>query len=310
MRAEPKPRPNLFVIGAMKSGTSSLHAYLGAHPRVFMSRRKEPGWFIDKFRKGQSEDWYLSLFAEARNQPYRGESSTHYTKLPRHPGAAERIAAFSPDARIIYIMRDPIKRSISHYWHRVYHHNETRNILTALKRKREYTDYSWYAMQLRPYYQVFGADRILPLVFEELVSNPKRVMRGVYQWLGIDPGFIPPNISREYNTGPGNFRKPRLHCLRSLVKWRRRSAPALLDPLLRLLLERQVQRSSQGYAAVADYLRPIQLAQASELEELLGREFPQWTTLYAQEDAVPNILSEDKSIIIPHDFNNRTVATP
>jgi len=110
------PRPNLFVIGAMKSGTSSLHATLAAHPQIFMCRKKEPDYFIEQCNWSRGERWYLSLFARAGDKPIIGESSTGYTQAPRFHGVPQRIRGFRPDARFVYIMRDPIERTISHYW--------------------------------------------------------------------------------------------------------------------------------------------------------------------------------------------------
>ena len=112
-------RPNLFIIGAMKSGTTTLHEYLDSHPQIAMSRIKEPGFFVEELTLRQGEDWYLSLFEQDDRFRYRGESSTHYTKLPVFRGVAERLSRFNPEARLIYIMRNPIERLVSHYWHNI-----------------------------------------------------------------------------------------------------------------------------------------------------------------------------------------------
>ena len=85
-------RPNLFVIGAMKSGTTSLHAYLGSHPQIFMCPEKEPSFFAKETISSRGEDWYLKLFAAAGSKPVIGESSTAYSRIPLFPGVPERIA--------------------------------------------------------------------------------------------------------------------------------------------------------------------------------------------------------------------------
>ena len=115
-------RPNLFIIGAMKSGTSSLHAYLGTHPSVFMCEPKEPGYFVEQLNLKRGRGWYSKLFHGAEGASIRGESSTEYTKAPMYGGVPQRLAEFNPQAKIIYLMRDPIERSISHYWHMVRWH--------------------------------------------------------------------------------------------------------------------------------------------------------------------------------------------
>ena len=122
-----EPHPNLFIIGAMKSGTSLIHSYLNAHPSFFMCEPKESCYFvhpaqldcpnIKKLELWKSEEHYLELFQSANTVEIIGEASTLYAKLPRITGVPERIAQFNPDARSIYVMRDPIERAISHYWH-------------------------------------------------------------------------------------------------------------------------------------------------------------------------------------------------
>src|SRR3982750_4919552 len=95
------PRPNLFLIGAMKSGTTSLHSYLASHPQIFMCPEKEPEFFAKNAIWSRGEDWYLRLFDGATTEPVVGESSTVYSRIPHFPGVAERIAKFSPGARFI-----------------------------------------------------------------------------------------------------------------------------------------------------------------------------------------------------------------
>jgi hypothetical protein len=165
--------PNLFIIGAMKSGTSSLHADLGSHPQIFMSTPKEPMFFSSGADWRARLEGYLELFAAAGAVHYAGESSTEYSKAPRFPGVPERLHAFNPEARILYLMRDPIERAISHYWHMVRHHGERRRLPDALRREPEYADLSRYAMQLEPYVRLFGMGNVYALTFEEMVREPR-----------------------------------------------------------------------------------------------------------------------------------------
>ena len=112
-------RPNLFIIGAMKSGTTSLHEYLDTHPQIAMSR----GEGARILRRGVGAPQGRGVVpqpvgrAGRRQHRYRGESSTHYTKLPIFQGVPERLFRFNPEARLIYIMRNPFDRVVSHYWH-------------------------------------------------------------------------------------------------------------------------------------------------------------------------------------------------
>lgn len=116
VRYNPGALPNLIVIGAMKCATTSLHWYLDLHPQVAMSRPKQVNLFVtqQELRAGDIEG-YCSRFPA--DVPVRGESSPSYTKKRKYPGVPERISRFLPDARLVYIIRDPIERIISHYAH-------------------------------------------------------------------------------------------------------------------------------------------------------------------------------------------------
>lgn len=177
-------RPNLFLIGAMKSGTSSLHDLLGQHPDIFMCKRKEPMYFSreEKLKKGERN--YLELFKSARDERYVGESSTEYSKLPYRIGVAERIFNFNPEAQIIYLMRDPVRRAISHYWHQVGMGRENRPMKDAIHQDSDYVMLSNYCMQLEPYMKLFGEKRVLCLLTEEMSYNAKEFLRSL--WVSLD----------------------------------------------------------------------------------------------------------------------------
>jgi hypothetical protein len=176
----------LFVIGAMKSGTTYPNKLLAAHPAIFMCSPEEPSYFVDpgQLRTLWPEAWdlgfwrgeerYLRLFRSAGDAVFLGEASTNYTKRQLVSGVPERIHAFNPDARFIYIMRDPVERTISHYWHMVRYHAERRPILETIRTEPQYLDVSHYAMQLVPFLELFGRDRVAVLTFERLSRVRRR----------------------------------------------------------------------------------------------------------------------------------------
>ena len=205
-------KPNLFILGAMKSGTTLLWKLLGSHPSIYMSTPKEPCYFVEPtqlrnlhpffWSQGywQSQERYLQLFQSNNNELFAGEASVYYTHLPRATGVAERIHQFNPNARLIYIIRDPVERTISHYWHGVIHSNEDRSLLRAISEERQYCDVSYYAMQLMPYLDRFKSEQIKILTFEELIENPDETIKSIFRWLGLDTAVtihpvIPVNIT-------------------------------------------------------------------------------------------------------------------
>jgi hypothetical protein len=285
--------PNLFLVGSMKCGTTSLHSYLGAHPQIFMTEDewKEPAYFVESLNWSKGEEWYRGLFADAGDALYLGESSTDYTKFPHYEGVAERIARFAPDARILYLVRDPVERSISHYWWEVQWSAEGRDMLTAVRSRDIIRDVSYYALQLRQFVPHFGRERILVLSTEELSRAPEETLTRIYHWLGVDEAFVPTNLHERHNVSPKNVPKvigsKVLSHAHGTVLWKaaKRVVPATLRQRAIRALSRPVPRDERRLKETIDYLRPIQQAQTAELAEMLGRPFPEWTTLYGEAHA-------------------------
>jgi hypothetical protein len=176
--------PDFVIIGAMKSATSTLHVQLAAQPGFFMSTPKEPNFFSDADQWNQGLDWYRALFAEARDGDICGESSTHYAKLPDLPEALPRLARHLPDAKYIYVMRDPIDRLVSHYVHGWTERTIGGPIDEAAARYPALIDYGRYAMQITPYLERFGKDRVLPVFFDRLLVEPQAELERVCRFLG------------------------------------------------------------------------------------------------------------------------------
>lgn len=175
--------PNLFVIGAMKCGTTTLHDYLSLHPGIGMSNPKEVNWCAGE-NSARSLDWYLSHFDSRCS--VRGESSQNYTKrhVPVYSGAATRMAALSPGARLIYIVRDPIERYRSHIAENFV--GESSEWLSWNRENDHYFKTGLYHWQLEPFLIHYSIDRLLVVELEELAANPLGVMNEVFDFLGVD----------------------------------------------------------------------------------------------------------------------------
>lgn len=292
-------KPNLFLIGAMKSGSTTLHELLARHPEISMAEPKEPCYFVspeiletlwpEMWRLGfwRDEAAYLALFKDKPRARYFGESSTDYSKRPTIDGVVEKIAAFNSAARFIYIMRDPIERTLSHYWHMVEHRGETRAPFDAILGDPHYTAVSYYANQLEPYLDQFGRDRVYTVTFEELKSDPVSTMREIYTWLDVEENFVPTDATAAHNVTPDRVRQKRvgmafLDRLRHSTFWNHvgRICPPGIRSLGVKLVEREIPRREANMEAVIAHLRPMQQAQTNELEALLGRRFDEWTTLW------------------------------
>jgi hypothetical protein len=190
--------PNFLVIGAMKAGTTSLWRYLRTHPEVFMPDVKEIDFFSRNDNWNRGLDWYLRHFQEAHAARAVGEASTGYTKHPLAPGVAERIAATLPDARLVYVVRDPIERIRSHYDHAVAAGVETQPLDVAVLDDPEYVDTSSYGIQLEQYLAHFPRDRLLVIDSSALRRSRSETMRTVFAFLGVDPHSTSVDHDREY----------------------------------------------------------------------------------------------------------------
>ncbi len=180
-------KPDFIVIGAMKCATSTLHQQLARQSGIFMSRPKEPNFFSDDAVWDRGVEWYGSLFTCAESTDICGESSTHYTKLPTHARTVERIkATCGMDVRLIYVMRHPVDRFVSHYMHEWAQGIVKVPIEEAAEKHRELTDYGRYAMQLAPYVETFGEEFILPVFFDRLTAEPVLELMRICRFIGYD----------------------------------------------------------------------------------------------------------------------------
>jgi len=196
-------RPDFIVIGAMKSATTTLHEQLARQPRVLMSRPKEPNFFSDDVIYARGWSWYSSHFRSARAGDLRGESSTHYTKMPDYPRTVERMARDLPRLKLIYLMRHPIDRLMSQYVHEVTAGRLNLGLRAAVERRGELVEYGRYSLQLQPYIQAYGFENILPVFFPRLVHRSQEELGRIGRFLGHegplrwDPTLKPQNTGRE-----------------------------------------------------------------------------------------------------------------
>jgi hypothetical protein len=189
--------PNTFILGAAKCGTTSLWAYLEQHPEIKFSRRKEPAIFIHADYRERLE-WYESLFRPA---PIRGEASVWYTMDPVFRHVPERIHSLIPEPNLIYMVRDPVERAISHYVETVAQREENRPVATALldpdPNRNQYLAASRYATQLRRYLDCFDAPKLLVLEQSDLRDHAAQTLKQVFGFLGVDPEFAPSSVDVE-----------------------------------------------------------------------------------------------------------------
>lgn len=226
--------PNFLIIGAAKSGTTSVARYLERHPDVFMPIREAPAYFAcagtPPRYAGPNADviaaravWrlseYLRLFAAWRHEKAAGEKSTQYLSSPVAPRA---ISEAIPDARLIVILRNPADRAFSQFTHNLRSLREPlKDFRAALEAEPERKKANWsynywyrergrYAPQLERYYALFPRTQILVLLFDDLVADAAGVMRAICRHLDISEAPSLP-ISERHNVSVGVPRNDLVH---------------------------------------------------------------------------------------------------
>jgi hypothetical protein len=288
--------PNLFIIGAMKSGTTYLHDLLSSHPDIFMSTVKEPCYFVEQNELKRiapsmwgmgiwkSRDNYLDLFSGSGSEKYRGESSTLYTYFPLLQGVPERIYQFNPNAKLIYLIRNPLQRTLSHYWHDVRVEAVFYDPKEILNEDSYYLNISNYALQMKQYLELFPKENIHVCTFERLISNPMDTLRDIFKWLDVSESVSIPNTDKPKNVTPNDIYVSRFNILpysfraSTLMSKVRDLTPYRINQLLKGLTQRRIDKKSIDLSSIIEQLKPIQHEQISELRELTGETFSEWDT--------------------------------
>lgn len=209
--------PDFLVIGAQKAGTTWLERNLAAHPQVFSPGRKELHYFdkAENYRLGPA--WYEGWFAGKAAGQICGEYTPNYLWDPEDPaereesghsfGIPQRAREQNPDLRWIAILRDPVERAVSAY----YHHIRAGRVrpgdnISDVWHRFGIRSMGLYERQLRPWMDAFDPDQGLILVFEEdLLQNADPTLRRIYTFLGIDPDVVALDPEKTHNKGNSHF---------------------------------------------------------------------------------------------------------
>ncbi|MFH1426572.1 MAG: sulfotransferase domain-containing protein [Candidatus Kerfeldbacteria bacterium] len=274
-------------IGAQKAGTTWLAECLMEHPQIYVPKKKELDYWnrikhcpATRQRQYSGFDEYKQQFAGAKPGQLLGEFSTHYIYDPE---SAKLIHEYSPSVKIIAILRDPVYRALSQYAH-------TRKLIPvpdtfeeASKKFPEFIERGFYYEQLKRYYDLFPAEQIKVVLFEDLKEDPERVIGGVYSFLGVDSSFPPEALHRKVNAKQAVKRETARNA-KNMIK---RSAAGLWlvrklsHTTAKQLLERLYLAPDTSHYEVASSTRNELVsrftADKRQLEHLLGRTIDSWS---------------------------------
>jgi len=281
-------RPNFLVIGAPRSGTTSLHDMLAQHPDIFMSAIKEPHFFSsldfpfpdnDILQITKDPEAYEALFAQAGDK-ISGESSTYYLFDPEAPA---RIKAYNPAMKLIAILREPVQRAHSHYL--LYDrrgkqppfHSTVERLMAGDVGSPVYdiVRLGLYGEQLQNYYRHFPSEQLLVVNFRDFTQRPVETLEQILTHIGADASYA----AQLAEAKPQNqYQVPRSQTLAKLT-----NNPTVLKttmklvprPVLRaarnnLLLKKGAGGKEPVDAAMAAKLRAFYAADEKILADLLG----------------------------------------
>ncbi len=202
--------PNLFIVGAPRSGTTSLYEYLAPHPNIFMSPQKEPHFFGSDMQSTwfvRNRQEYFNLFSQRQNERYAGEASAMYLYSQR---AAREIHDFNPNSRIIIMLRSPVEMMQSLYFHSLRMLNEDLPTFeAALDAEAEringhripstaffvdtifYRRVARYSEQVERYLKTFGQQQVHIIIFDDFENNTALSYRQTLNFLEVDDTFVP-----------------------------------------------------------------------------------------------------------------------
>lgn len=216
-------KPNLLIAGCMKCGSSTLHSWLQQHPDIFLTKKKELHYFDSPSKIKSGVDDYLAYFRDGRDYKYCGESTPSYIAMS---GAIKAMHAFNPRFKILIIIRDPVRRAISHIYHTLKMRYKTqpdaisddllwqeieedREINHCIDKTeflinpRSYHYRGRYEEQLSYLYRYFKKKHVRVLRLEDLISKPDETLSGITGFLKLAE-FIPENMNKKNEQNYGS----------------------------------------------------------------------------------------------------------
>ncbi|OGD67250.1 hypothetical protein A2442_00560 [Candidatus Campbellbacteria bacterium RIFOXYC2_FULL_35_25] len=196
-------------VGTIRGGTTWVHECLKEHPQVCVPTPKETHFFNDsyKYQKGLT---YYSSFFKSKKCKVRGEINPGYLN---NPMIAEKIKKNFPNIKILIFLRNPIERAWSHFLkHKNKGCNQIEKFEEILKKENIYINTGFYYKNIKKYIELFGKEKVLILIYEDLEKNPEKFIESIYSFIGVDKTFKPKVLSRKVNyLGYSNAYLPKLN---------------------------------------------------------------------------------------------------
>ena len=280
--------PSVLLIGAMKAGTTSLYFDLAEHPDVFLCGDKEPHALCsDHVLSEQGRREYAKVYAAAKDRQILIDASTGYAKRPDFEGIAQRALATLPAGfQVIYLVRHPVERIISHYHHEMSIGQVGSSIDEAVRKCPRFVNYSRYAYQLEPWLDAVGLDRIRVVRFEDYADRRLEVIAQLQGFLGLPPTCSSIDVDKVYNKSQGKPIRNRFWSAIYGNPYYRRLVRPLLPVKLRLkirdrLLPKAPERNLRLHPETDNWLRNELTEDVVRLSRLINQSSPLWSDFAA-----------------------------
>ncbi len=287
--------PDVYIIGAQKSGTTTLYDWIAQHPQIFGDPLGKDFPFFSQdslYKKGPKELTKFSKGAKPNQLILGGEVNAMFVE-----NAGEKLYKVIPNAKLIAILRNPVDRAYSAYCYAVERLLENRTFEQAIKEELEGYKYSWfdsmqkdylrhglYAQQLKAIFEYYPKKQLYIIIFEEWKKNPYKVMEEVFRFIGVDPNFMP--VMRVKNVTKGRYRS---RFIAKIIHWQ---APEnILGKFLKLIIPFRVRTSIRRKLveinrvkapkpdfpdSLRKFLKDYYRNEIKELEEILEQKLTEW----------------------------------
>ncbi|MBT8267355.1 MAG: sulfotransferase domain-containing protein [Bacteroidia bacterium] len=267
---------DFLIIGAARSGTTSLSQILDAHPDIGFCSIKEPQFFCKEDWREHLDD-YHSLF-KTKSDIY-GEGSTNYSKFPSfNPNIHADIYEYNPKMKLIYIMRHPIERIISHYKFSVERGYTNSQIDEEVLSNPIYLNTSKYFFQIHPYIERFGLANIKLILLEDFKKDPRKTMQAVFSFLGVRAFDFSNKLVHSNSSDTGSISHKKYDHPKSLVEKFLKGIHILFRKLAPKTSTDHTTLSQDSKTKLIEQLK----GDITRLEGLLNRDLSHWTFTHTE----------------------------
>jgi len=238
----PKAKNNFKVdfigIGASRSGTTWVSKCLAEHPEICFSKKKETHFFGNRKYYKRGIKYYKKFFSRCSKNKIKGEFTPSYFSKP---DVAKRIFKNFPEAKLIAVLRNPIERAYSEYFYNlaIKGINEpTFEQALSGPLKNKYLRRGKYYTNLKRFIKLFPKKNILILIYEDIEKNPLKFIQQIYDFLGVNPNYIPPSIDKKINTSPLNKKLLFFPFLNKIINFIRKKVKNKINSTIKKIIKR------------------------------------------------------------------------